>query len=304
MGGCLGKGGAPLAGSGFGGDGGQALLGAVVGLGQGGVELVRAGGVVAFELVVDLGRRAQGLLQVVGAAQGAGAVHLVHFLHAFGNGEEGGVIVQLLANQLVAEDRGDVLELGHGAVGQAHGLGLFRHVCADVVPLLRNLVFAQVQAIRDLGVFVGVCVGGHGLLPFFRALWLACCRRLAGPTFGGPDGGAARGEEAGSEKQKPAPDIFLSRTGLKVRSSRYHLDSRTRPCTLRNAITFPATDVCPHVADTCSRFGPRFFPHALSGPFDGLRSAEIPAAPTLCKCTTTVTSASTVCGIRLWMALP
>jgi hypothetical protein len=34
--------------------------------------------------------------------------------------------------------------------------------------------------------------------------------------------------------------------------------------------------------------------HALSGPFDGLRSTGIPASPALWKGTTTVTSASTV----------
>ena len=58
-----GEGGAPLAGAGLGGDALEALLLGVVGLGDGGVQLVGARGVVALKLVVDFGGGAQGLLQ-------------------------------------------------------------------------------------------------------------------------------------------------------------------------------------------------------------------------------------------------
>ena len=52
----------PLAGAGLGGDALEALLLGVVGLGDGGVQLVGARGVVALKLVVDFGGGAQGLL--------------------------------------------------------------------------------------------------------------------------------------------------------------------------------------------------------------------------------------------------
>ena len=49
---------APLAGAGLGGHAGKALLLGVIGLGDGGVQLVAAGGVVALEFVVDMCRGA------------------------------------------------------------------------------------------------------------------------------------------------------------------------------------------------------------------------------------------------------
>ena len=160
--GCLRKSGSPLASAGLSRDGAQALLCAVVGLCQRGVELVRAGGVVALELVEDLGGRAQSLLQVVGAAQRAWAVDLVHLADALGDLKVARVVVELLADELVAKDGADVVELCDLAVGKAHGLGFLRHVCADVVVLGGNLVLAQVEAV-GFGCIVGVVVA-HGLV--------------------------------------------------------------------------------------------------------------------------------------------
>ena len=62
--------GAPLAGARLSGHAFQALLLGVVGLRNGAVQLVAAAGVVALELIVDLGRGAQGFFQPVGAAPG------------------------------------------------------------------------------------------------------------------------------------------------------------------------------------------------------------------------------------------
>ena len=56
-----GQGRAPLAGAGLGGNALEALLLGVIGLGDGAVQLVGAGGIVALKLVVDLRRGAQGL---------------------------------------------------------------------------------------------------------------------------------------------------------------------------------------------------------------------------------------------------
>ena len=115
---------------------------------------MRAGRVVAFELVVDLGGRAEGLLQVVRTAQGRRAVDAVHLQHRFGDVDVGRVVVQLLANQLVAEHGSQILGARDLAVRQPDGLRLLRHVGPQVVPLRRDLVFAQVQTMR--------CLFGHG----------------------------------------------------------------------------------------------------------------------------------------------
>ena len=84
-----GQGGAPLAGAGLGGDPLQALLFGVVGLGDGGVELVGTRGVVPLKLVVNLGRGLELLLQAVGPDQGGGAVHLIEIPDLLGDGDVG-----------------------------------------------------------------------------------------------------------------------------------------------------------------------------------------------------------------------
>ena len=60
---------APLACAGLGGHAHEALLLGIIGLGDGGIELMAAGGVVALKLIVDLSRSAELLFQVVGADQ-------------------------------------------------------------------------------------------------------------------------------------------------------------------------------------------------------------------------------------------
>ena len=168
--GRLGKRGAPLAGTRLGRDLVETLLLGVVGLRERRVELVRAGGVVALELVVDLRRRVEVALEVVRAAQRGGAVHLVHLLHALGDVEVRGLIVELLVHELVAEHRGDVVMLGDLAVGQAHGLGRLGHVRTQVVPLRWNLVLTQVEPVGNLLVLLLVCVCHDRFLSFLRTL--------------------------------------------------------------------------------------------------------------------------------------
>lgn len=76
--GCLGQCRAPLPGARLGRDVGNALGIGVVSLGDGGVELVRTARVVTFELIEDLGWRIERALKVVGAAERARPVDLVH----------------------------------------------------------------------------------------------------------------------------------------------------------------------------------------------------------------------------------
>ena len=143
----LGKGGAPLAGPGLGGDVGEALRGGVVGLRERGVQLVRAARVVALELVVDARGRAERALEVVRAAERARAVDLVHLAHRLGDLEVGGLVVELLVDQGVSKYGREVGVRGHGSVWQAHGLGLPGHVGAQVVPGGRDLLLAEVGAV-------------------------------------------------------------------------------------------------------------------------------------------------------------
>ena len=152
---------APLAGAGLGGDAPEALVLGVVRLGDGRVQLVAAGGVVALELVVDLRRRAQLLLQAVGPDQRRGAVHLVKVADLLRDGDIGRGVVQLLADQFLAEDRLQLLG-GHGLAGagvQQRG-GLHLHIGPDVVPGLGHLLLFQVDLIGDFR------VGGHGDFSF------------------------------------------------------------------------------------------------------------------------------------------
>ena len=158
-----GEGRAPLTGAGLGGHALQALLLGVVGLGDGGVELVGAGGVVALELVVDLGRGLELFLQAVGPDQGGGTVHFIEVPDLFGDRDVGVVVVQFLLDQLLAEHALQLLG-GHGLAGagvEQRG-GLVFHVGPDVVPCLGHLVFFQINLVGDLFVCSHV-----GSAPFY-----------------------------------------------------------------------------------------------------------------------------------------
>ncbi len=153
-----GQGRAPLAGAGLGGDALQALFLGIIGLRHGGVELVAAAGVVAFEFVVDLRGRAQLLFQTVGAHQRGRTVHLVETADVFGNFDEGGVVVQLLRDQLLTEDAAHLFR-GQGLTGPRvqQRCRLVLHVGTEVVPCFRDLVFAEIDFVGDVG-----CAHGFG----------------------------------------------------------------------------------------------------------------------------------------------
>ena len=142
---------APLAGTGLGGNALEALLLGVIGLGDGAVELVGAGSVVALKLVVDLGGGAQGLFQAVGPHQGRGPVHLVEVQDLLGNGDLPVIIVQFLTDQLVAEHGAQVVKAhGLSGAGIQQGGGLDLHVGPDVVPCLGHLVFREIDLVGNV----------------------------------------------------------------------------------------------------------------------------------------------------------
>ena len=155
---------APLAGAGLGRDAAQPLLLGVVRLRDGGVELVRAGGVVALKLVVDLRRGLQLLFQTVGAHKRRRAVHLIKVADLVRDGDLTVVVVELLTDQLVAEYGAQVVERHRragGGIAQRRGLDL--HVRADVIPCARHFVFVEVDLVGDVFACHDVCSFRRGL---------------------------------------------------------------------------------------------------------------------------------------------
>ena len=100
--------GAPLAGAGLGRQLPDAVLGVVVGLRDGGVRLVRAGRRDALVLVVDLGRRAERLLEPVRAVQRRRPPQPVDVEHLVGDVDVP-VLGDLLQDQVHREQRREVL---------------------------------------------------------------------------------------------------------------------------------------------------------------------------------------------------
>ena len=148
---------APLAGTGLGRDAAQPLLLGVERLRDGAVELVRAGGVVALKLVIDLCRGLQLLFQAVGAHERRGTVHFVKIADLVRDGDLAVVVVELLTDQLVAEHGAQIVERHRragGGIAQRGGLDL--HVGADIVPRARHFVLGQVDLVGNVFVCHGV----------------------------------------------------------------------------------------------------------------------------------------------------
>ncbi len=126
---------APLAGAGFGGQTAGAGFRIVIGLGHGGVRLVRAGRAHALVFEVDARRRIQRLFQAAGTDQRAWAPHLVDVQHRCRN-----IHITLgghfLGDQGIRE-QGRQVRRGHRltGAGMQHRGHRFREVRHDVVPL-------------------------------------------------------------------------------------------------------------------------------------------------------------------------
>ncbi len=100
--------GAPLAGTGLGGQARDALFLVVEGLRDGGVGLVAAGRAATLVLVEDLGRRAQGLLQAMRPEERRGPVHGVGLAHRLRDLDLA-LRAHLLADQGHGEERQQVI---------------------------------------------------------------------------------------------------------------------------------------------------------------------------------------------------
>ncbi|OPZ93279.1 MAG: hypothetical protein BWY73_00396 [candidate division TA06 bacterium ADurb.Bin417] len=137
------QGAAPLAGSGFSREAGDALLLIVVSLGDCGVGLVAAGRAGALVLVPDLGLGAQGLLQPAGPAERSWSPEPVDLQDRIGNFDPA-FARDLLGHQAFGKDRVEVLRFQRFAGGRVAGRrqrGF--QIGQEVIPLLRNFLLGE-----------------------------------------------------------------------------------------------------------------------------------------------------------------
>ena len=141
---------APLTGAGLGGDALESLLLGVIGLCNGGIQLMAAAGVVALKFVVDLCRCAELFLETVGAHERRGTIHLIEITDFLRDRDVGGVVVELLRHQLLAEDGAELFG-GHRLTGAGieQGSGFDFHVRPDVVPCFGDFVFREIDFVGD-----------------------------------------------------------------------------------------------------------------------------------------------------------
>ena len=141
---------APLPRSGLRGHALQALLLSVVGLGDCGVQLVRTGGVVTFEFVVDLRRGLQSFLKEVRSHEGRRTVHFVEVQDFFRDRNILSVVIQLLFYEFLAENGLKLLSLeGLTGSGIKQRSRLILHICTDIIPTGRDLFLGEVDLIGD-----------------------------------------------------------------------------------------------------------------------------------------------------------
>ena len=142
--GRIGKGAAPLAGSGLRGDIGDTLLLGVIGLRQGGIQFVRTRGGDTLVLEIDVGRGAEGRLELIGTHQRRAAVGRILLADRLRNGNPFVDGIELLLGTLFAEDGVEVFRLERlPGAGMEDGLGLVGHNRLDVEPCLRDLAVRE-----------------------------------------------------------------------------------------------------------------------------------------------------------------
>lgn len=141
----------------------------VIRLRRRGVKFVRAGSVVAFELIIDLGGRIEDLFQKIRADQRRGTESFVKTPNIFGNIDVSVGIVEFLVDTVVAEYGTQIV---FGTRLQRRGIQKRRmwifHKRLYVVPLFGHLVFGQIDLVRDVGVFHGFVLLFHYFFAPFR----------------------------------------------------------------------------------------------------------------------------------------
>ena len=150
----------PLAGTGFRCHTLKALLLRVICLRNRGVQLMAAGSIVAFKLIVNVCRRVQRLLQKFGVNERRRTVHLVEIVDFVRNFKLSGCVVQFLFYQILAENARQLL-CRHRlqSPGIEERSRLVFHIRAEIVPCLRNFVFFKIGFVRG--------VLDHDGAPFF-----------------------------------------------------------------------------------------------------------------------------------------
>ena len=133
-----------MPGTGLGGEVLGAFLFVVVGLRQGGVQLVRAGGAHAFILVVNVRRRIQRLFQAAGAEERRGTPLRIKLPHFAGNLDLA-LLAHFLQNQTHGKQRRQVVGTerlqGSWMQRRRHRRG---QIGGNVVPGKRNAILRQV----------------------------------------------------------------------------------------------------------------------------------------------------------------
>ena len=148
VGACLRQGRSPLSGSRFRRHSPETLFLRVIRLGYRRIELVASRRVVAFELVVYLRRSVEGLFKIVRPAERRRSVYLIYVHHLVRYVEISRFAVHLLCRKLFAEHGIEILQLGRFSRRRIyHGSGLLLHVRSEVIPLLRYLVFREIQPV-------------------------------------------------------------------------------------------------------------------------------------------------------------
>ncbi len=126
---------------------------------------MRTGCVVALKFIVNFSWGLQFFLQAVGPHQRRRTIHLVKIADFLRNIKVSRIIVQLLLHQLPAEY---LLQLSRrhrlqsARVQQRRRLVL--HIRPQIIPLLRHLIFRQINFVRDL-------VFSHFSLLLFYYIW-------------------------------------------------------------------------------------------------------------------------------------
>ena len=146
-----GKRGAPLARSGLCSDALQALLLCIISLGNGGIQLMAAAGVVSFKLVVNLRRGLELFFQAIRPDQRRGTIHLIKIPDLLRNLDISVFVIQFLPHQFLAEYSAELFGR-HGLMGTGieQRCRFVLHIRPDVIPALRHLTFFQIDFVRDL----------------------------------------------------------------------------------------------------------------------------------------------------------